>query len=63
MTAHQLRAAIKALGLTQAEAGAFLGINERTSRRWLAGDARIQEAAAKLLRLMVRLGIGPEDVT
>ena len=37
-------------------------VDERTSRKWIAGDARIPESAAKLLRLMVRLKIKPEDV-
>lgn len=31
-------------------------------RKWIADDARIPESAAKLLRLMVRLGLKPEDV-
>jgi len=38
-------------------------VDERTMRKWIAGDARIPEAVAKLLWLMVKKGLGPEDVT
>lgn len=62
MTATQYRAAIEKLGLSQRGAGFFLGVDERTSRRWAAGDAPIPESVAKLLRLMVRLKLSPEDV-
>ncbi len=62
MTPKQYADAIEKLGLSQRGAGRFLGVDERTSRKWIAGDARIPESAAKLLRLMVRLKIKPEDV-
>ncbi len=62
MTPKQYAATIAKLGLSQREAGKSLGINERTSRKWIAGDARIPESAAKLLRLMVKLELKPEDV-
>lgn len=62
MTANQYRDAIKRLGLSQRQAGAFLGVDERTSRRWAAGDAEIPESVGKLLRLMIRLKLKPEDV-
>lgn len=62
MTPKQYADAIERLGLSQRGAGRFLGVDERTSRKWVAGDARIPESAAKLLRLMVRLKIKPEDV-
>jgi DNA-binding transcriptional regulator YiaG len=62
MTAHQYATAIERLGLSQRAAGRFLGIDERQSRRWIAGEARVQEAAAKLLRLMIRLGLTPDEV-
>jgi DNA-binding transcriptional regulator YiaG len=61
MTPTQYAAAIERLGLTQRAAGAFLGVDERQSRRWIAGDARIPEAVAKLLRLMIRLKLTPDD--
>lgn len=62
MTPKQYADAIERLGLSQRGAGKFLGVDERTSRKWIAGDARIPESAAKLLRLMVRLKLKPEDV-
>lgn len=62
MTPTQYRAAIERVGLSQRGAGAFLGVDERTSRRWAAGDAAIPESVAKLLRLMVRLKLDPNDV-
>ncbi len=62
MTPKQYADAIERLGLSQRGAGRFLGVDERTSRKWIAGDARIPESAAKLLRLMVRLKIKPDEV-
>jgi DNA-binding transcriptional regulator YiaG len=62
MTPKQYAAAIEALGLSQRAAGKFLGVDERTSRRWVSGDSAIPESAAKLLRLMIKLGLSPDDV-
>lgn len=62
MTPKQYADAIGRLGLSQRAAGRFLGVDERQSRRWIAGDARIPESVAKLLRLMVRLNLKPDDV-
>jgi hypothetical protein len=62
MTANQYRVAIEKVGLSQRAAGAFFGVDERTSRRWAAEDAPIPESVAKLLRLMVRLKLTHEEV-
>lgn len=62
MTPKQYQTAIDQLGLSQRGAGRFLGVDERTSRKWIAGDSRIPESVAKLLRLMVKLEIKPENV-
>lgn len=62
MTPTQYAAAIEKLGLSQRGAAAFLGIDERQSRRWIAGEARIPEAVGKLLRLMIRLKLKADDV-
>lgn len=62
MTPKQYADAIDRLGLSQRAAGRFLGADERTSRRWIAGDSAVPESVAKLLRLMIRLKIKPEDV-
>lgn len=61
MTAKQYQSALDQLGLSQRAAGSFLGVDERTSRRWVAGDAAIPVAVAKLLRLMIKFEITPED--
>jgi DNA-binding transcriptional regulator YiaG len=63
MTPKQYIEAIDRLGLSQRAAGRFLGVDERQSRRWAAGDSAIPESVAKLLRLMIRLKLPPEDVT
>jgi DNA-binding transcriptional regulator YiaG len=62
MTPTQYATAIEKLSLSQRGAGKFLGVDERTSRKWIAGDARIPEAVAKLLRLMIRLKLTCDDV-
>lgn len=62
MTANQFRDAIKKLGLSQRKAGDFLGVDERSSRRWACDEADVPESVAKLLRLMVRLKLSPDDV-
>ena len=62
MTPTQYRAAIARLGLSQRKAGTFIGVNERQSRRWAAGDAKIPTSVAKLLRLMIRLNLTSADV-
>lgn len=49
MTPSQLRGILKKLGFTAREAAARLGVDERTVRRWLAGDSPIPTAAAVLL--------------
>lgn len=61
MTPTQYRTAIAKLGLSQEAAGLFMGRSERQGQRWAAGDP-IPESVAKLLRLMVRLNLTPEDV-
>ena len=62
MTPTQYAAAIATLGLSQRAAGAFLGVDERQSRRWIAGDSAIPVSVAKLLRLIIRLKLKPEEV-
>jgi hypothetical protein len=62
MTPAQYRAAIKALGLSQHRAGDFLGIGRRTSQGYALGEYSVPEPIAKLLRLMIKLELKPEDV-
>lgn len=61
VTANQYRAALDRLGLTQAGAAEFLGLSVRASHGYANGEP-IPEAVAKLLHLMVRLKLKPEDV-
>ena len=52
MTPDQYAWYINKLGMTQAGAGRFLGISERTSRRYIRGEGEIPPAQALLLRSM-----------
>lgn len=63
MTPTALRTIIAKLGVNNTEIGRFLGHRDgREVRRWLAGDSDIPVPTAKLLRLMVKLGLTMEDV-
>lgn len=62
MTPKQYQAAIAAIGLSQRAAGPFLGVGERQSRKWVAGEARIPESVAKLLRVMIARKISVDTV-
>lgn len=64
MTPTALRTIISKLGMNNTELGRFLGHTDgREIRRWLAGDVPIPVPVAKLLKLMVKLGLTMEDVT
>ena len=62
LTPKQYADAIDRLGLSQRAAGRFLGVEERTSRRWISGESAVPESVAKLLRLMIARKINPDDV-
>lgn len=62
MTPTQYKAAIKALGLSQERVGDWLGIGRRTSQGYALGEYPVPEPVAKLLRLMIKLGLSPDDV-
>ena len=62
MTANQYRAALAALGLSQARAAIFFGVSSRTSQGYALGEYPVPEAIAKLLQLMIRLKIAPSEV-
>ena len=61
MTPTQYRAAIAKVGLSQEKAGEFMGRTGRQGQRWANGDP-IPDSVAKLLRLMIKLELKPEDV-
>lgn len=54
MTATQLRAALKRLGLSQVAAAVRMGVAPRTMRYWVAGERRIPEPVAILVRIWVK---------
>lgn len=60
MTAEQYQDAIDILGLKQEAAGVWLGVSKRTGQNYAAKGPH--PAVAKLLRLMIKLGLKPEDV-
>jgi hypothetical protein len=62
MTANQYKAAIDRLGLTQVGAARFLGVDERTSRRWIADERPVPEPVARFLRFMIAAKVTPEEV-
>ena len=47
-----LRSAIERMGITQARVATLLGVQERSVRRWLAGERAIDEAAWRLLDVL-----------
>jgi hypothetical protein len=60
MTPKQYKAIIDQLGLSQERAGEWLGVSARTGQNYAAKGP--PEPVAKLLRLMVKLNLKPEDV-
>jgi len=60
MTPDEYRATLKSLGLTQNEAGRWLGVHEQSGRRWAANGP--PEPVAKFLRLVIALGLTPQKV-
>lgn len=62
MTPKQYQDAIDRLGLSQRKSADIVGVTERQVRKWIAGDNRIPESVARLLRLMIKHGIDPAEV-
>jgi transcriptional regulator with XRE-family HTH domain len=53
MTHRQLRTALKRLGWSHLEGARRLGVAPRTMRYWVAGERRIPESVALLLRTWI----------
>lgn len=53
MTPDEYSAAIEALGLSQLAAAKLLGVDGRTSRRWVSGERDVPEPAARFLRYLI----------
>lgn len=62
MTPAQFRAALKKLDISQVKIADALGIDQRTARRYAAGDADIPEPVAIILRLLLSGKIKLEDL-
>jgi DNA-binding transcriptional regulator YiaG len=62
MTHEQFRSAIEELGLSQVAVARLLGVNDRTARRWAAGDLDIPQPVEIVLSLMIEYEITPDDV-
>jgi hypothetical protein len=60
MTPKQYRTIIESFGLSQEAAGVWLGVSKRTGQNYAAKGP--PEAVAKLLRLMIRLKLSPDEV-
>ena len=60
MTPKQYKTILKSLGLSQEAAGTWLGVSKRTGQNYAAKGP--PEPVAKLLRLMIKLKLKPEDV-
>jgi DNA-binding transcriptional regulator YiaG len=54
LSADEFRAALAALGLSQVAAASALEVDERTVRRWTAGERAIPGPVRVALRLMAR---------
>jgi hypothetical protein len=62
MTGDDFRKAVERVGLSVYAAADFLGLSRRTCYRIAAGEYEAPAAAARLLRLMAKLKVRPEDV-
>jgi len=63
MTGAEYLAALDRLDLTHVEAAGFLGVNEKTSRRWGLDEHAIPTSVEMLLIVMLTFNITPKSVT
>ena len=62
MTPSELRAIIAHLGLTQVGVARILGVTSRAVGMWVAGDRKVPELLAKVLRMIIAGKITVEDL-
>ena len=62
MNAKGYRKALDTLELTQVRASALLGVEPRTSRRWLSGVAPVPKAVALVLLFMIKHNLTADDM-
>jgi len=60
MNKKEYRAAIAKLGLSQEQAGKWLGLALRTSQNYALGNTTIPAPTERLLRLVLALKLTPE---
>ena len=60
MSPREFERTLKALGLSKAAAGRWLGISERTVHRYADGDAEVPVSTVFLLRLVLEQGHWPK---
>ena len=63
MTRTQYRAAIERLGLSIVGAAKVLGVSRRQAQRFASGESPVPEPVAKLLRLMIKHNVDPDEVS
>ena len=63
MTAEQYRAALERLGFSQIRGGKWLGIAGRTSQNYANGATPIPEPTARLIRLVLKLKLTPDQAS
>ena len=61
MTAEQFAAAVHRLGISVYASAPVLSVSLRQAQRFASGEQAVPVPVAKLLRLMVRLKVKPED--
>jgi hypothetical protein len=62
MAPNELERALWTLDITQQKAARLLGHDERTMRRWVAGESAIPSTVAILVRLLIAGKITAADV-
>jgi hypothetical protein len=62
MTTDEYRAALHKLGLSIVASAEHLGLSYRQSQRYAAGSAPVADPVAKLLRLVIRIGLSADDL-
>lgn len=62
MTGAQFKQALRGFGLTQAAAGQFFGVDQRSARRWIHAEIAVPVPVAKLVRVMQYMDLTPAQV-
>lgn len=62
MNVAELTGSLALLGMSQTDAARFFKVNDRTVRRWIAGEQPIPEAVAIALWLMIKHGETADSV-